>query len=285
MTYKGLSKHPKNFSVIADLLLDILIPAFLLLLFSSCQKEIHIDLNSASPVLVITGNISDQNGPYYVNISKTVNYDELNVFPAVSNAIVVISDTLGNNDTLKEQSPGLYKTDNLHGTAGLKYKLSIIVNNSEYIAFSSMPIPVKIDTIKIVKNTGLFGRESKRIEIVLHDPPGIQNYYHPALIINGKPANTFSVFSDNYRDGKIITQTVRSDSSQNLNAGDTVTVALCSVDKATFDYYRTVRQASSEGGEFLSPAPANPISNFNKGALGYFSAYSITYKSVIIKNN
>ncbi len=291
---ENTNKYFGTFNKPSRISLHILNLILLAVIFSSCQKIINIDLNSASPVTVIVGNISDQSGPFYVTITKTVNFSASNVFPPVSGAIVVISDFIGNSDTvkdsdtLKEQlptSPGLYRTEKLPWMVpGKRYELSVTSNGSaEYVAYSSMPLPVKIDTIKIVNDLNPLRRKRKEIEIDFRDPAGIANYYHPAIIINGEPKITFSVFNDNNSDGKEIFQNIGRDSSQNFNPGDTVSVALYSIDKATYDYFRTVRLASGEGGEFLSPSPANPISNFNNGALGYFGAYSITYKSVILK--
>jgi len=90
-----------------------LLPFLLLLAFASfnCQKVVVIDLNQASPKLVIDANITDEPGPYNIILSKSGNYFEPTLtFPPVSNALVIVSDDLGNIDTLKESSiAGIYK--------------------------------------------------------------------------------------------------------------------------------------------------------------------------------
>src|ERR1700722_4665701 len=53
------------------------------LFIASCQKVINIDLNSASPAMIIVGNVNDQPGPYTVTLSQTVNFSQPNTFPAV----------------------------------------------------------------------------------------------------------------------------------------------------------------------------------------------------------
>jgi hypothetical protein len=63
---------------------------------------------------------------------------------------------------------------------------------------------------------------------------------------------------------------------------DTLIVELQSIDKATYDYFTTLESISGNVME-QTASPANPISNFNNGALGYFSAYSFDRKIVIIK--
>ena len=77
-----------------------------ILLLSACEKVVYIDLNTSDPKLVVEANITDSKygQGYYLNavkLSRTVNYYDGNVFPAVNNASVFISDDLGNIDTLK----------------------------------------------------------------------------------------------------------------------------------------------------------------------------------------
>jgi hypothetical protein len=53
------------------------------------------------------------------------------------------------------------------------------------------------------------------------------------------------------------------------------------IDENAFLYFTTFRDmANTNPG---SPAPANPISNFSNGALGYFSAWSFEEKEIIIE--
>ena len=58
---------------------------------NSCSKVVNINLNDASPKIVIEGNITNAAGPYFVKITKTVNFSAANIFPAVSGAVVTIT--------------------------------------------------------------------------------------------------------------------------------------------------------------------------------------------------
>ena len=53
----------------------------LIIIFSSCEKVIELNLNTTSTHIIIQGNIFDQTGPYTVKISKSVNFDEANEYP------------------------------------------------------------------------------------------------------------------------------------------------------------------------------------------------------------
>jgi hypothetical protein len=221
-------------------------------------------------------------GPYYVKISRTVNFDETNIFPKVEGAKVEISDTLGNVDTLKEVSPGVYSTIAIQGLPGRKYTLTIVTDGNEYKAESIMPEPVNIDSLRIVLETG-FREKRKEIEVTLKDPSGIQNFYRYSEIVNGYRSNNYSLASDRYFDGKIYKRNVNVNDSIPIKKGDTIVMELQCIDRATYDYFRTLRFVFGRGGlGFLSASPANPITNFNHGAMGYFSAYSITSKIIVV---
>jgi hypothetical protein len=171
------------------LILSAVIPA--LFTNTSCTKVVDINLNAASPKIIIESSISDQAGSCTVNLSQTVNYNEPNTFPAVTGALVTIADNLGNVSTLTETSPGVYTDASLQGVAGRTYILSVTAEGKTYKATSTMPGPVAIDTL--VQDSSSFGGfggggRTKRIFVwvVYHDPPGINNFYRFIEVINGR---------------------------------------------------------------------------------------------------
>ena len=86
------------------------------------------------------------------------------------------------------------------------------------------------------------------------------------------------VFDDSGIDGKPIEIKLR---GQIFEKGDNAKIEMLSIDKSTWRYFTTLRDIASLNPG--SPAPSNPISNFDNGALGYFSAWSYDAKSIIIK--
>ena len=75
----------------------------------SCTKEIKIDLNSSDPQIVIEGSVPANGEKATIKISKSVNFDESNVFPEVRNAVVILNDNAGNSETLNVTTPGIYQ--------------------------------------------------------------------------------------------------------------------------------------------------------------------------------
>ena len=116
---------------------------------TSCQKVISIDLNSASPQLVVEANVSNKPCPYFVKLSNTVNFSEITGIPAVTGAIVVISDSSGQSETLNEVSNGIYRSRTLRGTHGHKYTLTVKTGGQTYESVSRMPFPVGILNLEV----------------------------------------------------------------------------------------------------------------------------------------
>ena len=270
------SKHP--------FLLFLSISALLLL--ASCQKVINVDLNSAAPAIVIEGGITDQPGPYTVTLTSTVSFSSSNTFPPVSGAAVTIADNAGHSDILTETSPGIYSTSSLQGVPGRVYTLTVIASNKTYQSVSTLSPPVSIDSLSVIKS-GSFGGgpggpggKSINVSAKFTDPAGTPNYYRFTETINHILTNSIFITSDNLRDATVIDYTLRTNSDFKLHSLDTVDVELRTIDLGVYEYFRTFNRTG--GGAFGSSSPANPLSNISGGALGYFSAYSVRPKRIII---
>jgi hypothetical protein len=59
-------------------------------------------------------------------------------------------------------------------------------------------------------------------------------------------------------------------------------VSLLSIDKATYDYFRTLSNILASDRSPTSLSPANPSTNIHGGALGYFAAYAIDTKKIVL---
>ncbi|HEY6063547.1 MAG TPA: DUF4249 family protein, partial [Chitinophagaceae bacterium] len=66
-----------------------------------------------------------------------------------------------------------------------------------------------------------------------------------------------------------------------FDKGDTVTLKVCNIDKATFDFWRTMEYTYVTVGNPFS-TPVKVISNINGGGLGYFGGYAAQFRTIII---
>ena len=271
------------------ILRNAVIPLLLVpVLFGGCEKLVSIDLNKADPHLVIEGVVTDRPGPYTVKLSKTGNYfvNEL-VFPPVSNALIVVTDDQGQKDTLNEITNGTYQSSTLRGMVGKTYALEVIAEGKTYNATSSMPPKVFIDSLYARIRQESHEEPRYDIYVMFRDPPEPGNYYRlnarssaliPADSIDGR---RYRVYTDKLTNGNEMEERIRA--GRNVVVGDTITIELLSIDKATYDYFNTLRDVLSSDLSPTSLSPTNPNSNISNGSLGYFSAYAIDVKTIIIR--
>ncbi|WP_158871926.1 DUF4249 domain-containing protein [Maribellus comscasis] len=247
----------------------------ILIIFSSCEKVIDLNLDSVSPQIAIQGNIYDQPGPYSVKISKTVDFYESSIYPPVAGALVIISDDHGVVDTLVEKSPGEYITTKIVGNPGYTYSLVVTVEEISYTATSTMNNAVYIDSVYI--EDAVFG-SGKQVTSKFTDPIDTENYYRFIEFINNVQQSDFHVTRDELYDGESVEYSISSTNNDyKIKTGDSITIRLESIDEGVYDYFRT---AGSEGSQ--SASPDNPISNITNGALGYFSACSYRIYPIIV---
>lgn len=247
---------------------------------SSCRKVIDVNLNDADPQIVIEGNILNTPGPYYVQISKTVNYSANNQFPPVQGARVIIKDvTAVVADTLLEIQQGLYTTRNLVGGVGRNYQLQVLTDGKTITAESKMPTAVELDSVSFEKISRPGSKTDWYAVINYQDPVGVSNYYLFTLFVNGRRINNTFVYDDRFTDGRYVSRTLRTDSAY-INPGDSIRVVMQHMGKEGFDYYSSFSQVTGNGA-LQTISPANPNSNLSGGALGYFLAsYSSTRRTV-----
>ncbi len=266
---------------------NFLTAAFLtltLFVLPGCEKVINVDLNVASPRIVIEGLINDGPGPYTVLISKSGSYFNQPSLPLVSGAEVIITDNTGIKDTLAEKAPGVYITSKIRGIPGRTYTLAVRSDNIEYTGTSTMPDRVNIDSLSLIRTQtqhfgfgGGTGHETNISVYCLFRDPQEKNFYRLKVFSNDTTdADEYRLYDDQYANGEETQLRV-----EFAEAGDTLKVDLLSLDKSTYGYYRTLEDLIHSNPVFGS-TPANPDTNLSNGALGYFGACAVSTKKIII---
>ncbi|MBO2031106.1 DUF4249 domain-containing protein [Siccationidurans ginsengisoli] len=257
----------------------ILLLATLLLVSTSCEKVVNLNLKTSPTQLVIEGNLVDDNRPCQVSLSTSANYTDTNTFAPVTGATVTLADNAGSTETLREATPGQYTGATIKGVPGRSYTLRVETGGNSYVAVSTLPSPV-VPFEKLSTQVSTVGNNIQAV-VDYTDPVGPGNSYLFRQYRNGRLNNAIFVQNDQFTDGKHITQTLRSFSNSStdpngvnkLAAGDSLQVEMQNIDPNVYEYFRTLNQILTVGGA-PSTTPANPKSNFSGGALGYFSAHS-----------
>jgi hypothetical protein len=285
---------------------------FLLLgfVFISCEKGVTFDLEESSPKLVVEATI-ETNQPPIVILSKSQNFfaqitPDILAASFVRNAEVYVSNGFVTHK-LKEYSIPLpnsytfyfYSIDSSNlstafvGKTNTQYSLRIVSEGKEYTATTGIPtITRRIDSLFWKQAPGSNDPNKAVLMVKATDQAGLGDYIR---YFTKRNSETFypafnSVYDDQVIDGTTYEVEVERgvDRTQDLpddytlfDKGDTVTLKLCQIDKATFDFWRTMEFSYANiGNPFGSPTKV--LSNISNGALGYFGGYAPQFKTIII---
>jgi hypothetical protein len=251
----------------------------IVLLFSSCEKVIDLDLSKMEPKIVIESFLTDLSTRHTVAISSTIDFDSENTRVPVSNATVVLKTGGGLTINFTEQTPGIYISPRYRGVPGEKYTLTVTVDGKSYSATSIMPLPVPIKALEQIE-VSFFGESRKAVQITYKDPVVVANFYNNRVFVNGVKRPAYYLESDRFTDGKEVKNTLYID-DPDLVIGDIVRVQMLTIDENVYKFLFSITQISGNGGP--PTTPANPNSNFSNGALGYFSASTSSEASITIQ--
>ena len=243
---------------------------------TSCEKVIDLDLNSEDPKYVVEGTVTKDSTVHTVKITRTLNFDENTAYPTVDNAVVTITDNLGNTTTLSLVSPGVYQTTNYPGVEGRTYTINVSVDGKNFSSSSTMPVQVPIDSLTLEEFS--FDPEMPFYALVANrkDPAGVKNFYRFNLYKGTERYSGIYLQNDQFSDGKEVLEPIF---GGDYTSGDTAVLEMMCIDEATYKYFYTLGvNAGGTGGA----VPANPDSNFGTQCLGYFSAQSYERRTKII---
>ena len=280
------------------------------LVLSSCEKAVKFKLDTVEAKLVVEATI--ENGqPPLVYLSNSMGYFSKIDQTTLANNFVHHADVFVSNGVLthklKEYALPVgsgntfyyYSIDSANlvtafvGQLNTGYTLRIIWEGKEYTATTHIPdITRHIDSL-YWKQAPMNNDPAKvALMVKATDTPGYGDYVRYFTKRNSEPfyPGLNSVFDDQVIDGSsydiqvergVDRNASRSDTYIFFDKGDTVTLKLSNIDKATFDFWRTMEFTyASVGNPFSSPTKV--ISNISSGALGYFGGYASQYRSIII---
>lgn len=245
----------------------------MLILLVSCEKVVDIDLSGIEPQIVIEGIITDQQEPFTVKISKTNDYFNSANYPAVTDAMVTISDNVGNNEILTEISDGIYQTSLIQGVSGRTYTLQVIAEGEEYNATSTMQQAVEVDSISYEYMSSNIGPIEQGYKLTCHyDISDYANTYcRFNIYCNGELSSKYYISPQIFDFGI----------EEPFAVDDSIRIELLVIDKPIHTYLLMLIELTEN--KEMTGIPANPTSNFSNNALGYFSACTSRSDSIVIQ--
>jgi hypothetical protein len=272
-----------------------------LLLFSTCEKELDLNIPVSESKLVVEGWIENGKGaevilsrsaPYFSAIDSNSILDY-----AVTHAKVTLTSgdqheilTLGPNKSYFP--PFVYKSTDIKGEIGKTYSIEVILNGDTITASTSIPEPVSLDSVWFAPDPGKEGKG--RIWARLTDRADQENFYRILYKRKGKdnrfvPGN-FSTFSDILFSGRTVemgflrgySSLLTVDEENYFEAGDTVSVKFSSIDREQFDFWNGYQSEVLAAANPLSASYSHLKSNI-RGGLGIWTGYGATYYLVYPK--
>lgn len=251
-----------------------------ILFFSSCQKVIDVKLNNSTPRYVIEADLLEGTNSFKVHVAKTTDFFGTAPQQLVNDAIITLSDDSNNTVNIPLIGNGDYAIPAYTAQKGKTYTLAVKSGGNTFIASSTLEgiIPIDSVTYKYKDAEGAFFEEGYEVIAHIKDNPVQKNNYRLLLTKNdtlqNKPEDLY-LFDDKYNDGK----QVKLDFFERFKPNDTLKFELRTMDEGVYAFYKTLYNIlNNQSG----PAPANPISNFSGGALGYFGAFSVSKATVIL---
>jgi hypothetical protein len=276
---------------------------------SSCEKDIQFSLEEQPPKLIVEATIENGQAPV-VLLSTSLNYfskisPELLAQSFAHGATVEISNG-SRTHRLKEYSVPLAPGYNLYyysidsaslGTAFLgevnkQYALKIQWQGGEYQSTTAIPnITRRVDSLWWLPAVHT---DSNKVIVMVRatDPTGYGDYirYFTKKNSEGFLPGMNSAYDDLFIDGTTYELQVDPGVDRNFpvkederffKRGDTVILKLSNIDRATYDFWRTMEYAYQSVGNPFS-TPVKVMGNISNGALGYFGGYASQYRQLII---
>ncbi|MCW8310795.1 DUF4249 domain-containing protein [Sphingobacterium sp. InxBP1] len=241
-----------------------LLPLCFLILFTACEENIDIDLNTADARLVIDAQLTDASTTQRIRISRSVGFDQPINSSGTKGANVVVTDDQKHSYSFQYEKDGYYVHRSFKPVSGRTYTLKVAVQQKSYTATSKMPAYVAVDSTGIFEKK-IAGDSYFFVTMTFKDPANVANHYMYTLSVNGKPFRFASTQNDQFNDGLKVTHYI-SDLETDLSPGDDVVIRRYCVDEKTYQYWNEYQRNN-----LSNAAPGNPPSNITNGALGYFS--------------
>lgn len=274
---------------------------FVLLLFlaASCTERIDVKLDETYTRLVVDGSITTDSTCSTVTLTKSSDYFYNKPSPRVTGATVTIFDGTTSYpliETVAGQS-GVYSSgDPLPGKAGKEYTLHVELPAaiSGYAAFEagSMLNPiVPIDSVTTTFHADQGKAGAWAINVYAQEPGNELNYYMFNWFRNGVSMSDSihlkTVMGDQFINGQYMTGIPvfyidNTHGWETLKPGDTITLQMSGITENYLNFISQVQMAGFNLPFFTGP-PANIQGNIGNGGLGYFTAFSNSYATTIVK--
>jgi uncharacterized protein DUF4249 len=282
---------------------------FSALLFTSCEDVIDVDLEEGKPQLTVDAILTNLDEPQFVRLTLSGNYFDASSVTPITNALVELTDSDGNNYTFKSPDEnGKYELDSQFDSlvVGREYYLKVTYNNEVFTSKSVVRQVPAIDSITWSRENIPFGDVDSiwAVQFWAYDNPGLGDAYWVKATRNGVvkiSPQSITVAYDGSTGRGAKTDNIPfilpirasitpggfagpPDGEEFVEVGETVGVQLFSISLDFAEYLTILQDQLNNGGLFAKPPTNLPtnISNQNSNgskALGWFEVSNVSTDS------
>lgn len=266
----------------------ITIISILILICTSCEDAIDVDLETSEPRLVVEASINWMKNTagniQQIKLTKTTPYFNPDVMPA-NGAVVTITDEDSNVFVFTEREmTGIYETQNFLPELNKTYYLEIEYEGETYTGSEVLMPVVEIESAEQGIAPG-FSEGEIEIKAYFTDPADTENYYLYSFGAHNK--YTLDVYKDEFFNGNRIFAYYSNDE---LEPDDEVIIQGYGISERYYNFMFTLlSQTSDQGGGPFETQPAtvrgNIVNKTNSGnfPFGYFRLSEVDEFIYIVK--
>lgn len=247
----------------------------ILLLLSGCYEPLEGDLfEDYLPKVVIEGRFSNQEPPYFINVSITAPPDGIPDFFPVNGAVIKISNDFGMSAIADSFSSGKYIINNWDLIPSNWYHLKVYTDGKVYTADELMPSYPKIDSFQVNYRSNFVDGSGYYFKLFIHAKVDTTQYYRAEVWKNGELFNSYSdllFFDDSYTKEQFAWTAPYA-----FSKGDSVNIKLHGISENMYKYYYGLSKQTTNNFSNIQPPMLNPPSNINNHPLGYFQVSAVS---------
>lgn len=262
----------------------LLILFTMVLVFTSCEEVVDLDIDQSTPQVVIEGMLTNRDTTQYVKVSRSIQFYETGLNPVVDASILVTDGmqvfSYTHNPGGKDSLNGYYFSDvPFAGSTGEAYTLTVDVNGVEYVATDTMKSVTEIDSLGVIlaPNPDKEDEAEGRIYQVLlfaEEPSETEDYYGFQFFRNDTlitSTNNVYVFDDDALGDRLDGLP----SPVLFKEGEKAGVEIYSLTREQYLFYTDLANILNSDGGMFSPPPANPRNTFTNNALGLWQVSAV----------
>ncbi|HYC84294.1 MAG TPA: DUF4249 domain-containing protein [Chryseosolibacter sp.] len=265
-------------------------------LLVGCEVPYDLDVAQTPEKIVIEGLVTDNPSHQCIKISRSVNFYDTGKTPRVTNAVVSVSDELGNvfgfvhNPNNHPDSAGYYvPAAPFSGTVGRTYYLRAEVDGVLFEAREKLEPALSMDSLSYrvdpeeKENPDEMGRFYE-VLLFAREPRDQRNFYLFKFFRN----DTLALANDTdiyFSDDELLAENIDGvPAPVYFKKNDSARVEMYSISRVAYVYYSDLwALLNNDAGGMFGPIPSSPRTNLSNGALGFFQVSAVNISGIKIE--